>query len=89
MKFKLLLLLSTVVFFTFIVKAQEGGGFKFTKSTIDSGGGKVEGGGFTMTGSIAQPEANQKVTGGGYQLSSGFWAEGIRPDELFKNGFEN
>lgn len=89
MNLKIFLLLSTVIFFTFIVSAQEGAGFKITKSTIDGGGGISQGGGFKMSGTVGQADASLKVSGGGFQLSGGFWAEGVRPDALFQNGFEN
>jgi len=42
--------------------------------TIDSGGGVSSGGGFTLSGTIGQPDAGQPMTGGGFTLTPGFWA---------------
>ncbi len=41
-------------------------------STIDSGGGTCAGGGFTLTGTIGQPDAGT-MSGGVFDISSGFW----------------
>jgi len=47
---------------------------QINRFSIDGGGGKSEGGGFTLTGTIGQPDA-QIVSGGGFVLVGGF-AEG-------------
>lgn len=48
--------------------------------TIDVGGaiGVSDGapGGFTLSGTIAQHDASTVMTGGGFELSGGFWFEG-------------
>jgi hypothetical protein len=41
-------------------------------STTESGGGASSGGGYTLMGTIGQPDAGM-LTGGGYTLSGGFW----------------
>ncbi|MCB0167523.1 MAG: hypothetical protein KDI79_25060 [Anaerolineae bacterium] len=42
--------------------------------TIDSGGGQSSGGGFTLIGTIGQPEVSSTaMSGGGYTLTGGFW----------------
>jgi hypothetical protein len=41
-------------------------------STIDGGGGTSTGGGFTVSGTIGQPDAGT-LSGGGFTLSGGFW----------------
>ncbi|MDX2199572.1 MAG: hypothetical protein SF069_11450 [Phycisphaerae bacterium] len=46
--------------------------------TIDGGGGTSSGAGFTVSGTIGQPDAGV-LTGGGFTLSGGFWP-GILPD---------
>lgn len=88
MKLKIFGLLSLTLL-AFIAMAQEGGGFKITKSTIDNGGGVTAGAGYKMTGTTGQSDASVKVTGGGYQLTGGFWTEGVRPESVFKDGFES
>jgi len=40
--------------------------------TIDGGGGTSSGGGYTLSGTIGQPDAGT-LTGGGYVLEGGFW----------------
>jgi hypothetical protein len=52
--------------------AQSGGGYDLSWSTIDGGGGKSSGPGYTLVGTIGQ--ADTRVTAGGsYRLSGGFW----------------
>jgi hypothetical protein len=55
--------------------AQMGPNLDLSWSTIDSGGGTSTGGIFTLTGTIGQPDAGT-MSGGGFQLSGGFWAGG-------------
>jgi len=43
--------------------------------TIDGGGGRSSGGDFSITGTIAQPDAAWS-TGGSYELLGGFWPGG-------------
>ncbi len=40
--------------------------------TADGGGGGLAGGGYTLQGTIGQPEAGE-AAGGSYTLSGGFW----------------
>jgi len=40
--------------------------------TIDGGGGTSSGGGFTLSGTIGQPDAGT-LSGGGFTLTGGFW----------------
>ena len=66
---------------------QTGGVFEIRSSTIDNGGGTSAGGGFSLTGTIGQPDANpQTSTGGEFLLAGGFWANAV--DLIFKDGFE-
>ena len=41
--------------------------------TIDGGGGVSSGGGYTLSGTIGQPDA-ATLSGGGYTLIGGFWS---------------
>jgi hypothetical protein len=43
-------------------------------STIDGGGGTSAGGGYTLSGTIGQPDASGPLSGGVYTLTGGFWA---------------
>ncbi len=55
--------------------AQSGGGYDLTWNTIDGGGATFStGGGYTLGGTIGQPDAGQ-MSGGGYTLAGGFWGD--------------
>jgi hypothetical protein len=74
-----LLLLVTLVtalalLFVAPILAQTGGGYDLTWSTVDGGGYTFSsGGGYTLGGTVGQPDAGV-LTGGGYTLSGGFWS---------------
>jgi hypothetical protein len=55
-------------------RAQSGGPFDLSWSTIDGGGGTSAGGQFTLTGTIGQPDASVTLTGGQFNLTGGFWS---------------
>jgi hypothetical protein len=59
-----------------LVLAQTGGGYDLTWWTIDGGGGAASGGGFTLGGTVGQPEPGPVLTGGDFSLYSGFWTAG-------------
>jgi hypothetical protein len=59
-----------------IALAQAGGGYDLAWNTVDGGGGSAStGGGFSLGGSVGQPDAGV-LAGGGYTLSGGFWGGG-------------
>ena len=76
---------------SFLALAQSSGGdFEITKSAIDNGGGTSSGGEFSITGTIGQPDANNRIsTGGGFAVSGGFWANATIVDAIFKDSFES
>ena len=41
---------------------------------IAGGGGTSTGGGYTISGTVGQPDASGAMTGGNYSLTGGFWA---------------
>ena len=49
-----------------------GTGYDLTWNTIDNGGGSNGNGGYTLNGTIGQPDAGA-WSGGGYALAGGFW----------------
>jgi len=51
------------------------GQYKLSWYTIDGGGGRSSGGVFSVTGTIAQPDAAWS-SGGDYELLGGFWTGG-------------
>ncbi|MFN0132661.1 MAG: GC-type dockerin domain-anchored protein [Phycisphaerales bacterium] len=48
--------------------------FAIDWSSIDCGGGDTAGGTFTLSGTIAQPDAAAPITGGTFAITGGFWA---------------
>ena len=84
-------LFALTILITAIAFAQSSGGdFELTKSTIDNGGGTSSGGGFSITGTIGQPDANRQTsTGVGFSVAGGFWADATVTDVMFKDGFES
>lgn len=61
--------------------AQTGGGFDLTWNTYNGGGATFSaGGGFSLGGTIAQPDAGPTtgpMTSGGFSLVGGFWPVGL------------
>lgn len=47
--------------------------YSITWWTIDSGGGSSSGGGYTLNGTVGQPDAGPQLSGGRYTLQGGFW----------------
>jgi hypothetical protein len=51
--------------------------FTIPWSTVDCGGGTVNGGPFQVSGTIGQPDAVQSLTGGSFTITGGFWPVSI------------
>ncbi|MEO1533973.1 MAG: GC-type dockerin domain-anchored protein [Planctomycetota bacterium] len=47
--------------------------FEITRSTIDNGGGTLSSANYTLSGTIAQPDASEALAGSSYTLRGGFW----------------
>ena len=80
----LMLLASTI-----IVSAMTGGDFSLPWTTSDGGGATFSsGGGYSLGGTIGQPDAGQH-TGGDFGLSGGFWVQPppVEPNTLPSTGF--
>ena len=59
-----------------VTLAQSGGGYDLTWNTVDGGGYTFsEGGGYSLGGTVGQPDAGV-LSGGGYTLAGGFWPGG-------------
>lgn len=54
----------------FTVSAQN---YTITTTVIGSGGGTSTNGNYTLTGTIGQPAAGAKLSGGSYTVDGGFW----------------
>lgn len=59
--------------------AQTGGQFAVTQSVIANGGANSAGGNFDITGTNAQPNADDNSTGGQFSVQSGFWQAFFAP----------
>ncbi len=54
--------------------AQSGGPYEITTWTIDAGGiQNASGLGYTLSGTIGQPDAGPRLSGGPFDLDGGFW----------------
>lgn len=65
--------LSLLLFVPMLSRAQSGGQFDLSWSTIDGGGGASGAGQFSLVGTIGQPDAG-KLTGGNFSIEGGFWS---------------
>lgn len=54
-------------------RAQSGGKFDLSWSTVDGGGGISAGGQFSISGTVGQPDAGALV-GGQFKIGGGFWS---------------
>jgi hypothetical protein len=69
----LLLALVALLLLASVARAQSGGGYDLSWSTVDGGGATwSEGGGYALGGTVGQPDAGV-LSGGGYTLAGGFW----------------
>jgi len=69
----LLLALTALLLLASVALAQSGGGYDLSWSTVDGGGATwSEGGGYSLGGTVGQPDA-EVLSGGGYTLAGGFW----------------
>jgi hypothetical protein len=74
LRFTLLVVLLSLL--SSVARAQSGGGYDLTWSTVDGGGATwSEGGGYSLGGTVGQPDAGV-LSGGGYTLAGGFWPGG-------------
>jgi hypothetical protein len=54
-------------------RAQSGGKYDLSWSTIDAGGGTSSGGQFSVSGTVGQPDAGT-LSGGKFKIDGGFWS---------------
>ena len=66
-----------------LATAQTGGGYDLTWSTIDNGGDASAGGGYTLNGTMGQPDVGIALAGGGYTLVGGFWGGAMTPYRVY------
>jgi hypothetical protein len=56
-----------------IASASPAQNFTITSSVISSGGGTSTNGSYSVTGTIGQPDAGAKMSGGNFSVEGGFW----------------
>ncbi len=61
---------------TAMTHAQTSSGYDLTWNVVAGGGTLSTGDGYTLSGTIGQPDAGQ-LSGGGYTLAGGFWASTV------------
>jgi hypothetical protein len=52
-------------------------GPQITASVVAGGGGSLQGGSYTLSGTTGQADAGGNLANGAYSLSSGFWNAGF------------
>ena len=82
-KITLFLTLAVLLVGVTVFAQQSGGGFTLS-GVITGGGGISAGGAFEVGGSAGQPIATDKITGGAYSLTTGYWT--IPTLNLINNG---
>ncbi|MDX9953579.1 MAG: hypothetical protein RBT75_05765 [Anaerolineae bacterium] len=60
-----------------LAPTQTGDGYELGWWTVDGGGTQLAGGDFVLLGTVGQPEAGNALSGGGFELGSGFWPGGV------------
>jgi hypothetical protein len=68
------LVLVLIIFVSGIALAA--GSYDLSWWTVDGGGGSSMGNGYTLNGTLGQPDAGTLSSGGGYILTGGFWDGG-------------
>ena len=65
--------------------------FSISWLTFDGGGGPSAGGGFSLNGTIGQPDAGAPMSGGAFTISGGFWpgVTGDMPSLSIRHGIGN
>jgi hypothetical protein len=76
MKRLIFVVLIALLFIVASTALAQSSGYDLTRNTIDGGGGDSIGGGYTLVGTIGQPDAGTAMTGGGFTLAGGFWISG-------------
>jgi hypothetical protein len=66
------LVLSIFIWTAHVIRAQSGGKFQL-EQTVVSSGGTANGGTFSLSFVVGEPNAGKGITGGHFFLSSGFW----------------
>ena len=77
MKPRLVFLLVLALLLLVSGTALAAGSYDLSWWTADGGGGTSSGNGYTLNGTLGQPDAGAIASGGGYTLAGGFWHGGV------------
>ena len=55
------------------IPASSGGDFELNWYTVDGGGGASQGGNYSVSGTVGQPDASSSVSDEAYSLVGGYW----------------
>ncbi len=86
---KLLVLIGLLLIAASTVEAQAGAstplstGYDLSWNVVAAGGDTSTGSGYTLMGTIGQSDAGALMTGAGYSLAGGFWANGSSQYQVF------
>ena len=75
----ILLILMVLLFPVSGGRAQTGGGYDLSWWTVDGGGHRLQGGGYTLMGTVGQPDPAPRLAGGEFELVGGFWPGVLSP----------
>lgn len=64
---------------------------EITRHVVSGGGGHSAGSDYSLSGTVGQPEASARISGGAFELRGGYWAGSVQAgsDALFRDGFED
>jgi len=79
MKWRLVFTIVLVLILFASGAALAAGSYDLSWWTVDGGGGTSRGNGYTLNGTLGQPDAGTLTSGGGYTLAGGFWHGGEVP----------
>jgi hypothetical protein len=80
--------MAAIVIVSAAASAQSGSGYDLHWNTIASGGGAMNGNGYSLNGSPGQSAVAVSCGASGYTLRSGWWAGIPEGDVIFRNGFD-
>ena len=69
----LILVVAAILTSVFVVSADTSASYDINWWTVDGGGSELNGGDYTLTGTIGQPDVGE-LSAGEYTLNGGFWS---------------
>ena len=79
-----ILISGVLVFLVIGIAYAAANGFSLDWWTVDGGGGTSQGGGYTVSGTIGQPDTSPLMRGGDYEVVGGFWGGALENLESYQ-----